>query len=500
MIDGIKLILNENLDKIRQNRELDFTQPVSVTNGDVKINHYPEAKYKGLRFIDMNKLILVTGSIHKYTNDGLHNHNRLDFQVFAQAVKELEDTFEFDSDRTRITNLEFGVNLTTDFEPDRFIDGLIIHNGKKFSNVQSSTKRYSECSHGQYYIKIYNKGLQYGLDKNILRIELKFIKMERLNGFGIRFLSDLMDPCKLKMLQTELHRVFDEILMGNIMANTEILNSKDKILFANGHNAGYWLQLMPNSAEYSNGRTDKNYKRAAKVYERKLKRFKMLLKKTGAYQTKEIVRNLMDVETSVFISQSSEYPITSEKSERTGNSYVVSAVQEISKDRGVNDQIQEEQQNKKTGVNDQAEQVQDGSDLYISKNTNSGVTDPLLYSVIYRQTLNIEDRYCCVTGLDIGMQKKDSIFLCTSGLKYYKRNQPEIWEELWLRLDPKWHTSSEDIQLKEIHHSIRNEYFNKIHNTRRSIEKVISQPALFDQMELISKEKLIIAGLNDLRC
>jgi hypothetical protein len=35
------------------------------------------------------------------------------------------------------------------------------------------------------------------------------------------------------------------------------------------------------------------------------------------------------------------------------------------------------------------------------------------------------------------MQKEDSVFLCTTGLKYYKENQPEIWLKLWKRLDPK---------------------------------------------------------------
>lgn len=93
------------------------------------------------------------------------------------------------------------------------------------------------------------------------------------------------------------------------------------------------------------------------------------------------------------------------------------------------------------------------------------------------------------------MQKNDSRFLCVTGIKYYKKNYPEIWLKLWKRLSPKWYGCSEETQIREIHHSIRNEYFNKIHNTRRSIKKVLEEPALFNQLSLIHPYKLEVAGL-----
>jgi hypothetical protein len=56
----------------------------------------------------------------------------------------------------------------------------------------------------QYGVKIYNKGLQYGIGKNILRIEKKVLVMHALN-FGHLHLSDLTDSrlwvhCKKQLI------------------------------------------------------------------------------------------------------------------------------------------------------------------------------------------------------------------------------------------------------------------------------------------------------------
>jgi len=121
--------------------------------------------------------------------------------------------------------------------------------------------------------------------------------------------------------------------------------------------------------------------------------------------------------------------------------------------------------------------------------------DPLFYSVNNTSLSKTSVRCCLVTGLDISMQKDTSKYLCTEGVKYYKENEPEVWEQLQNRLSPKWKDAPIDKKIAEIHHSIRNENLNKIHNTRRSINNVLTEPALFDQLQLICKDKLAIAGM-----
>jgi len=110
------------------------------------------------------------------------------------------------------------------------------------------------------------------------------------------------------------------------------------------------------------------------------------------------------------------------------------------------------------------------------------------------------EKQCLVTGLDISMQKITSKFMSISGIKFYKKNYPEIYKELKKRLSDKWKNESLEIRFKEIAHSIRNEYFNKLNNsrnnTKRSINKILSMPSLFDNRLLIDKRKLQIAGMN----
>ena len=100
-----------------------------------------------------------------------------------------------------------------------------------------------------------------------------------------------------------------------------------------------------------------------------------------------------------------------------------------------------------------------------------------------------------MTNLPIGMQK-ESEFLCRSGIRFYYENYSGIWKYYLLpRLSEKQKLKSLTAQFDEIAHSIRNEYNNQKHNTRRGIKKLMCEPGLFDTIQLIDKEKLMIAGL-----
>jgi hypothetical protein len=105
-------------------------------------------------------------------------------------------------------------------------------------------------------------------------------------------------------------------------------------------------------------------------------------------------------------------------------------------------------------------------------------------------------RKCIVTKLDISMQKDESKFLCISGVKFYQNNKPEIYKELENRLSATWKNESIKIRNTEIHHSIRNEYFNKFHNNKRDVQKLLNKPSLFDNRFLILPERLQLAGIS----
>jgi len=88
------------------------------------------------------------------------------------------------------------------------------------------------------------------------------------------------------------------------------------------------------------------------------------------------------------------------------------------------------------------------------------------------------------------MQKEDSKYLCTSGVEFHQIHFPEIYRELEKRLSNKWKNSSIEKRNYEIAHSVRNEHLNKFNNTERSYNKINSYPSLFNNYDLIDKQKL----------
>ncbi len=94
---------------------------------------------------------------------------------------------------------------------------------------------------------------------------------------------------------------------------------------------------------------------------------------------------------------------------------------------------------------------------------------------------NNEDRnrrICSITGLNISMQKNDSVLLSHTGLNYYYKTDRKVFNELKRKyLSDRWRHQKYKVQIKEIAHNIR----NTMSNQRRKQKKLYPdyQPALF---------------------
>jgi len=103
-------------------------------------------------------------------------------------------------------------------------------------------------------------------------------------------------------------------------------------------------------------------------------------------------------------------------------------------------------------------------------------------------------RECIVTGLDISMQKEESRFLSISGIRYYNKNNPEIFQKLKSRLTKNWQNCPLDKQIFESAHSIRNSHHSKRIHTQKAIKRLKIAPSLFNVDDLISEHKKSIAN------
>ncbi len=459
MIDFIKSIgCLVGIDKILKNEYLEFESFVKNKTGEI---HKQVAKYQDIKFeIIDNKYFNLKGSLHKYSNNGLHNHNDFLFKDLLNVIIDLYKKFDLNPYHVPINNIEFGVNITTSKPPKDIIKKNIINYKSKEASIKTYNGKgyFKEFEKSRYYVKIYDKGLQFKKNSNIFRFEIKVIKMEHLKNIGIKNLTDLLNIDKLKSLGTLLIKTFNELLMYDNSIKHDNLNTKEKEILLNGTNQAYWSNLKPNSKDYDNGNKNKQYKKDRKKFYFKLNEFKKIINDYNAEKIKKEISNKIEKKLSKILS-----------------------VDEKTKDKLTNFINLFNRQNYKLIDN--------------SKQSNNDIKEQINISNIKTICTNKELKQCIVTKLDISMQKKDSKFLCISGLNYYKINNHKIYNKLKKRLSKKWINKSDKIKNIEIAHSIRNEYNNKFHNNKRDINKLITIPSLFNNIDLIDKKRLQLIGM-----
>ena len=118
-----------------------------------------------------------------------------------------------------------------------------MHEGKPFIPMPQGIGK--SCEHSQYFIKIYNKGAQFNLPENILRIENRVRTMDYLHSKGIyiRSLADLLNVHNLKLLGNNLLSRFNEILFFDSTIEIENLREKDQLVLLKARIPSHWTNL-----------------------------------------------------------------------------------------------------------------------------------------------------------------------------------------------------------------------------------------------------------------
>ena len=255
MIDFIKIIIKElNPAILEANPLLEFFDNINLSTGEIKttnrtgqqITPFKNAFYKSLEFrIYDNGLTTLSGSLHKYWNSGAHNYNDFNSEAFLGVLRDLNHKFNITPEHCVLKCLEIGVNTIPPIPTNQFLDYCFLHKTKPFEYQKNSDEgKYKQVQHSQYIIKIYNKALHYRskgfeIDTEILRFEIKYTKMQKLNERGIYNLQDLANY--------GLHNFKDEVLneFNNILYYDNTIQSKSRSL-SNYKNPMYWIELLNN--------------------------------------------------------------------------------------------------------------------------------------------------------------------------------------------------------------------------------------------------------------
>jgi hypothetical protein len=141
----------------------------------------------------------LSGSVHKFFNQGKHNHNDFRWSDFQQVYSEIIDLFKINPEIAELVGVEFGVNIVVLFEHlsltvPEIIDNILEMFGKcniKVHTVENKRNSYKTRTHNRY-LKAYSKSLQYGLHMDIIRLELGYTRARDIQKhFKIAYFSDL---------------------------------------------------------------------------------------------------------------------------------------------------------------------------------------------------------------------------------------------------------------------------------------------------------------------
>ena len=257
--DGFKArIIDLPIDKMKNN--LDFTCVMSPKTG-VQYGSYDlmrlykdsDSKYSLNLKIYESGNSFVNGSIHKFWQNV--NSNLFTLKDCQQAFKILFEAMECNADKANFTNLEIGVNVIVDFNPDLFLNRIISYKGKAFKPMGKAENSFGlVCETAEYDLKIYNKSREYNLPFGVLRIEKKITDSKFLKRNLIKNISDALEEKNVRLLLSDLSKSFDEVLYDDITIDEEYLTTMQKIALSKYRNPKYWLKPNMSKGERRNSK------------------------------------------------------------------------------------------------------------------------------------------------------------------------------------------------------------------------------------------------------
>ncbi|WP_438710749.1 hypothetical protein ACSTS3_18725 [Aquimarina muelleri] len=229
-----------------------------------------------------DKEVFVKNSLHKLYNElqkaKSQNYNDFTYSALSNTIQHLDSKL-IDLRKTRLTQLEFGLNIELPVSAESIIRENVILHKLKFHNHNEQfggRGEYKQFNHSNYYFKIYDKAKQYQLDKHVIRFEIKYKSSKGFNSLGVFNIHDLKSKKLLQNLFGDLLKRFDELtIVDNITTDSKI-TAKDKSKLETYLSYNYWDKLS------------ERHNRNRKITEKKA--FLSLLVKNDLLKTKTFLR------------------------------------------------------------------------------------------------------------------------------------------------------------------------------------------------------------------
>lgn len=224
----------------------------------------------------------VFNSIHKAHNEihlgEVQNHNDFGYTGICSMIDHIRKRVT-DVDNASITQFEFGFNIETSIPAEEIItNNVLMHmtSGPNHTRLFNGRGKLKQFDHHNYVLKIYDKGKQYRLNKNVLRFEVRFQKAREFQKFGIFRLDDLKDKFKLRQLFKYLLQKFEELIIVDQFEESRIEPiDLEKLIRYN--NPNYWETTI-------SGFSATTKMRHLRIYKNLLNKYNLLRTKTHLKQ------------------------------------------------------------------------------------------------------------------------------------------------------------------------------------------------------------------------
>lgn len=218
-----KIVDEELINQVWENPLLEFESKYEKRYDDV-IYEVITKKFRNLFFVKHQNRLEISGSIHYFFNDGLHNANDFYIEDCIKTINHIRDIFNLDLEKCFLVNLEYGVNILPSIPISELMLNLIYHEKHPFIRSMEYDE-YRIAGNSTYkQAKAYNKGVQFPqyCNPNTFRFEIKTGQAKFIKSLGLLNLNDLTNADNYNSLLVSLIKEWDNILLFDKSKNTDV--------------------------------------------------------------------------------------------------------------------------------------------------------------------------------------------------------------------------------------------------------------------------------------
>lgn len=222
----------------------------------LKVVFSEKKKYHSDRLLESKYSLKITGSLHgnhfkkrcEKTKEWIpQNYKRFTIEDQRQEIVHICDSIGIQPERLILNPSEFGLNIPFPKNVSDFIErDLLLHRtkvGDRYTGYFSGRK----FDNSSYFLKLYDKGKQFDLNYNFLRVEIAFQETKELRKLGINNAIDICDLNKLYRLLLFFFEKIDDLLFfdsGLSIDALPISSLEKRILYKGAYVKNFWPDLL----------------------------------------------------------------------------------------------------------------------------------------------------------------------------------------------------------------------------------------------------------------